>query len=79
MQVPLAKQVVAIAAGGFASYALTTEGEVYSWGGNGNGELGLGAWGWSGPKPRCIEKLSKYNIVQVACHLQCSASVFKIK
>ena len=37
------ENIVSIAAGYTASYALTAEGEVYGWGRNDDGELGIGS------------------------------------
>ena len=47
---PENQQIIAIAAGGRFSVALTGDGEVYTWGLNGSGQLGIGTTGASSSK-----------------------------
>lgn len=65
MQVVLPEPVVSIAAGGYASFALTSSGNLYSWGSNGNGEQGSGQWAWSGCNPNLVNHLSDGRVKQV--------------
>lgn len=57
--------IAAVSCGGFFTLALTSEGQVWSWGGNSNFELGRGTSG-SDWRPRPIPGLEGVRIVQIA-------------
>lgn len=59
------RQVVGCAGSGVASFALTSEGDVWAWGGSKRGQLGLGACIFSSPLPRRVQGLK--DVVQIAC------------
>jgi alpha-tubulin suppressor-like RCC1 family protein len=54
-----------VAAGGFASYALSRSGQLWSWGSNAMGQCGTGFWGWDSHKPCVVEKISDGRLVSV--------------
>ncbi|TSK17915.1 RCC1 and BTB domain-containing protein 1 [Bagarius yarrelli] len=62
----LNKVVVSVACGQTATMAVTDNGEVFSWGYNGNGQLGLGRNG-NYLTPCRIEALQRVCILQVVC------------
>ncbi|KAH7283143.1 hypothetical protein KP509_35G063600 [Ceratopteris richardii] len=59
--------MVDIAAGGWHSMSLTTNGEVYAWGRGEHGRLGFGDDKSSKMVPQKIEQLSGEKIIQVSC------------
>jgi alpha-tubulin suppressor-like RCC1 family protein len=59
-----ATNIVAIAAGGFHSLALKSDGTMLSWGNDGNGQLGDGTIGTNNPTPTAVT--SATNIVAIA-------------
>jgi alpha-tubulin suppressor-like RCC1 family protein len=56
--VPGVSGVTAVAAGGFHSLALLSNGTVMAWGSDSNGQLGIGAFGGNVAKPTLISGLS---------------------
>ncbi len=59
------KQIIAIAAGKFSSFALVADGSVYAWGNNHDGQLGLGSVGYQNT-PQQILALNDKNIIAIA-------------
>lgn len=57
--------VASVSCGGFFTLALTSEGQIWSWGGNSNYELGRGTKGndW---RPKPIPSLESVRIIQIA-------------
>ncbi|XP_025067554.1 RCC1 and BTB domain-containing protein 2 isoform X2 [Alligator sinensis] len=60
------KKVIEVTCGSHHSMVLTSDGEVYAWGYNGNGQLGLGNTG-NQPTPCRIAALQGIRVQQVAC------------
>ncbi|XP_077244394.1 regulator of chromosome condensation (RCC1) family protein isoform X2 [Tasmannia lanceolata] len=58
--------VAAVACGGFFTVALTSEGQLWSWGANSNFELGRGDK-FSDWRPQPIPSLQGVRIIQIAC------------
>ncbi|KAJ1290816.1 hypothetical protein BS78_02G272100 [Paspalum vaginatum] len=58
--------VAAVACGGFFTMALTSDGQLWSWGANSNFELGRGS-NFSDWKPQHIPSLKNIRVIQVAC------------
>ncbi|BAT09398.1 RCC1 domain-containing protein RUG3, mitochondrial [Oryza sativa Japonica Group] len=58
--------VAAVACGGFFTMALTSDGQLWSWGANSNFELGRGS-NSSDWRPQLIPSLKNLHVIQVAC------------
>ena len=65
LQVAVPEPATAVAAGGFASYALGASKRLYAWGSNAQGQKGVGSWGWSGHKPEVVDHVSDGRIASV--------------
>ncbi|XP_069745782.1 RCC1 and BTB domain-containing protein 2-like isoform X3 [Narcine bancroftii] len=60
------KKVIEVACGSHHSMTLTSDGEVYGWGYNGNGQLGLGSNG-NQPTPCRLAALQGIHVCQIVC------------
>ncbi|EFA83284.1 regulator of chromosome condensation domain-containing protein [Heterostelium album PN500] len=69
-------KIVDISAGWAYSAAVTSTGNVYTWGFNEKGQLGLGDR-WYHGNPRVIRSLSNKSIVNIACGRQHMAAISK--
>ncbi|KAJ8603351.1 hypothetical protein CTAYLR_004271 [Chrysophaeum taylorii] len=68
--------VSAVACGAFHSAAVTSEGEVYTWGSNASGQLGCSEAPDPCPTPRRVEGLADYAVTRISCgaaHAMCAA------
>jgi alpha-tubulin suppressor-like RCC1 family protein len=66
----LSSQVVMVAGGEYHGMALTADGSVWTWGGNGSGQLGYDTGGASSPDPARVPGLS--GVTQIAAGLSVS-------
>jgi alpha-tubulin suppressor-like RCC1 family protein len=60
----LGKHIVSVACGRFHTVAMTSQGDVYAWGGSDNGQLGHGTTDVE-PKPILVESLRGKNVIQI--------------
>lgn len=64
---PLRQRVVSVAAANKHSAAVTSAGEVWTWGGNASGQLGYGTSdSGCNPTPRLVEALKGKQLVKVS-------------
>jgi len=69
-------RIVSISSGSYHSAAITTKGEIATWGDNSNGQLGHGNTdGLSSPQIIKGTVLDKIRIVKVACSYQCTCAL----